>query len=242
VLTLINNGYVEPLAERRYTELVDSFYYTRPRTETQENVAFSMPDGSIYYAAEIRGDTVDPEQAELRGVLLLLPDGTTVTAALGTWFSIEREWLLTDVQRAPVTGAPVEADSLIIPFDFAGSPAATLTREEQLTLGQLRERIANVRKAGGQVRPLEYELQRRAADAFSAACFVLVASLLGLGVRARSTAFAWTIGLLVAFYALWMLSGSLFDRNVLSAVWAAWLTPLLVTAAGTLLAAWRLRR
>jgi lipopolysaccharide export LptBFGC system permease protein LptF len=243
-LALLNNGYLEPLAERRYSELVDSFYYTRPRAEAQVNVAFSLPDGSIYHAAEIRSNPDEPDSASLRGVFLLLPDGTTVTAPGGTWLSSERVWLLEDAQRAPPAGQgdPVLAGSLRFPFAFSGDPASTLTRQTLLTLGELQERIRNVRAAGGQLRELDYELQRRVADAFSAACFVLVASLLGLGVRSRSAAFAWTIGLLVVFWALWILSASLFDNGVLPAAGAAWLTPLLVTGLGTLLAAWRLRR
>jgi lipopolysaccharide export system permease protein len=243
-LALVNNGYLEPLAERRYSALVDSFYYTRPRTETQINAAFSLPDGSIHYAAEIRADRDDPDSATLRGVLLLLPDGSTVTAPEGRWSSSDRQWVLEDAEIAPAAGEgePRVRAELRVPFMFSGDPASTLTRETLLTLDELRQRTDNVQAAGGQVRELHYELQRRVADAFSAACFVLVASLLGLGIRGRSTAFAWTIGLLVAFWALWTLSGSLFDRHVLSPAAAAWLTPLLVTAAGTLLAAWRLRR
>lgn len=244
-VSVLNNGFLEPLAERRYTELVDSFYYTRPRTEMQMNVAFGLDDGSIFYASEIRAERDDPTRASLSGVLLLLPDGTSLGAASGEWLSDAQEWLLRDAERADPTSSGVPPEligDVNVPFTFTGSPAGTLASEEQLTLAELARRISSVSAAGGQVKNLDYELQRRLADAFSATCFILVAALLGLGIRSRSSAFAWTIGLIVIFWALWTLSGNLFDQNVLAPVAAAWLTPLLVAAGGSLLALWRLRR
>jgi lipopolysaccharide export system permease protein len=83
-----------------------------------------------------------------------------------------------------------------------------------------------------------FELHRRLADASSAIVFALVAGALGLRVRGRGGGFAWTIVLLVLFWAAWTLTGSLFESGVLRAVAAAWVTPAFVGAIGLALA-WR---
>ena len=241
-LAVLNNGWAEPLYEARYNRLVESFYTSRPPTERQVNVAFGLPDGTIHYAAEIRSIADDPAMADLFGVLVLRPDGSSLQATRGQWDSSRREWLLLDAEEAPAAGDPRGVGEVRVPFDYAGDPASTLKREELLTLTELAAQRANLSAAGAQTRLVEFSLQRRIADAFSAFCFVLAAAVLGVGVRERSTAFALTIGLIVVFYALWTVSATMFDSSVLTPVQAAWLTPLVVAVAGVLLGGWRLRR
>lgn len=241
-LAVVNNGWVEPVAERSYTRLVESFYSSRPPTERQLNVAFGLPDGTIHYAAEIRSLPEDSARAELSGVLVLQPDGTSLHSQRGQWDSESREWRLDDAERVTPEGEPELLGEFTVPFEFAGSPEATLTREELLTISELIGQRERVGLAGGSTRELSFEIQRRLADAASGLTFVLIAAILGVGVRERAAAFALTIGLLVAFYALWTVSSTLFDRNVLTAVQAAWLTPAIVAAASVLLGVWRLRR
>src|SRR5690606_25362766 len=128
-----------------------------------------------------------------------------------------------DAERVTAGGEPEVLGEVTVPFEFAGSPEATLAREELLTLSELAGQRDSVAAAGGSTRELEFGIQRRLADAASGFTFVLIAALLGVGVRERSAAFALTIGLLVVFYALWTLSSTMFDRHVLTAVQAAWL-------------------
>lgn len=241
-LAVVNNGWLEPVAERSYTRLVESFYTTRPPTERQLNVAFGLPDGSIYYAAEIRSQSDDPLTAELFGALVLLPDGTSISAQRGVWDSAALSWQLFDAERAAPDAPPEAAADLTVDFGFRGSPADTLTRDELLTLSELTAQRGRLLEAGGQTRELDFTVQRRLADAFSGLCFVLIAAVLGVGVRERSAAFGLTIGLLVSFYALWTVSATLFDRSVLGPLQAAWLTPVIVAAAALLIGMWRLRR
>lgn len=241
-LAVVNNGWVEPVAERSYSRMVESFYSSRPPTERQLNVAFGLPDGSIHYAAEIRSVAGDSARAELSGVLIVQADGTSLHSLRGLWDSETREWRLDDAELVAAGGEPEIVGEITLPFEFAGSPGATLAREEVLTLTELAVQRDSVAAAGGSTRNLEFGIQRRLADAANGLTFVLIAALLGVGVRERSAAFALTIGLLVAFYALWTVSSTLFDRHVLTAVQAAWLTPALVAAASVLLGLWRLRR
>lgn len=241
-LALVNNGWLEPLAERSYNVTVESFYSSRPPTERQLDAAFSLPDGSVHYAAEMRSLPEDPGLAELRGVFILRPDGSALSAAAGVWDSREREWQLEDAQELTPEGEPLPGGPVSVPFAFAGSPASTLMREEMLTLSELGEQVRNSAAAGSQTRQLSYSLHRRVADAFSGLCFVLVAAVLGVSVRGRATAFALTIALLLLFYTLWTVSATLFDRSVLTAVQAAWLTPVSVAAAGLLTGFVRLSR
>ncbi len=241
-LAVLNNGWLEPLAERRYTALVDSFYYSRPPAEFQTNVAFSLPDGSIFYAAEMRADRDDPDLAELTGVLLLTADGLSIQAPRGTWDSAERVWHLDNAEQSRAGETPVLVGDLTTAFDHAGDPAATLVRDQLLTLSELGTRRLAAASSGAAVRDVHFEYHRRLADAFSAFCFVLVAAVLGVQVRGRSGAFALTIGLILGFYAVWTLSASLFERGVLGPGTAAWLTPMAVMAAGLLTGALRYRR
>ncbi len=241
-LAVVNNGWVEPVAERSYSRLVESFYSSRPPTERQLNVAFGLPDGSIHYAAEIRSLPEDSARAELSGVLVLQADGTSLHSQRGLWDSETRQWRLDDAERVAAGQEPELLGEVNLPFEFAGSPEATLAREELLTLTELAEQRDSVAAAGGSTRDLEFGIQRRLADAASGLTFVLIAAILGVGVRERSAAFALTIGLLVVFYALWTVSSTMFDRHVLTAAQAAWLTPAIVAGGSVLLGLWRLRR
>lgn len=240
-ISLVNNGFVEPEAEVRYNRLVDSFFYTRPPNEVQTNAAFSVPDSGIYFASRIRAQRDSADSAELSGVLVMRPDGTTFSARSGTWDSGEREWQLVETQVREPGEQPRAAGRVTLPFDLDTSAEETLSRRETLSLPRLVEQIEAVRAVGGNIRELSFALHRRIADAFSAVVFVLFAGMLGLGLRGRAAGFAWTIVLLVAFWATWTLAGNLFDTGVLGAVEAAWLTPALVAVVGSAVALWRLR-
>lgn len=240
-LALAVNGWVEPLAERRYTALVESFYSARPPTEYQTNVAFSL-DGDLYFAGEIRTIEDDSGRARLSGVIILLADGTSVQAPRGIWDSSERVWLLEDAESSRPGAEPELVGEYRTDFVFAGDPGATLTRQELLTLSELAAQRRALAASGSEARRVEFAFHRRIADAFSAFCFVLIAAVLAVEVRERATAFGLTIGLILAFYALWTVSATLFDRAVLTPAGAAWLTPVLVIAASCVLAVRRLSR
>lgn len=240
-ITFVNNGYLEPEGEERYNALVDSFFYTRPPNEVQSNVAYSLPDQGIYFASRVRSRPSQPDAAELSGVLVLLPDGTTLSATSGIWDSGDREWILHDAQRSEPGATPEEVGRVVVPFELETDAGQALTRRETLSLPELTEQIGAAREAGGNTRELEFQLHRRIADAFSALVFALFAGTLGLGIHGRASAITWSIVLLVLFWATWTLSGNLFETRVLGAVAAAWLTPLAVGVAGFAFASWRLR-
>ena len=240
-VTLLNNGYLEPAGEQRYNTLVDSFFYTRPPNEVQSNAAYALPDGGIYFASRVRSQAGDSNSAELSGVLVILPDETVLSATSGTWNSGERQWILEDAERTEPNVEPRAVGRVVVPFELDSAAADTLTRRETLSLPAIAEQIRAVREAGGNTRELQFSLHRRVADAFSALVFALFAGTLGLGLRGRAAGIAWSIVLLVAFWATWTLAGNLFETRVLSAVAAAWLTPLAVGISGFAVAFWRLR-
>jgi lipopolysaccharide export system permease protein len=240
-LSLLNNGYLEPAGEQRYNRLVESFFYTRPPNEVQSNAAYSLPEHGIYYASRLRSRPGESNLAELTGVLIILPDGTTLSAPRGVWDSREREWRLADAERLSPGGEPEPLGRVELPFELDGAAGAALSRRETLSLTELAERIGTVRDAGGNVKELRFALHRRVADAFSASVFVLIAGTLGLGLRGRAAGFAWTIVLLVSFWATWTLAGNLFETRVLGPLAAAWLTPVAVGVGGFAVALWRLR-
>ncbi|MEX2536169.1 MAG: LptF/LptG family permease [Trueperaceae bacterium] len=240
-VSLLNNGYLEPEGERRYNRLVDSFFYTRPPNEVQSNAAYALPAGGIYYASRIRARPDSSSTAELSGVLVILPDGTVLSAPAGVWNSQERQWLLQEVERSRPNGEPQLLGELELPFELDSAAGETLTRREALSLPALSQQIRAVQGAGGNTRELRFSLHRRIADAFSALVFALFAGTLGLGLRNRSAGFTWSIVLLVAFWATWTLAGNLFETGVLGAAVAAWLTTAVVGLCGSLVALWRLR-
>ena len=227
-LTVLNNGWLEPVAERAYQEQIDAFIYVRPPSETQSDVAYRVPGQGIYYAARVSAQLDQPDTASLRGVLVLQEDGTVVTAREGTWDGVDRAWRLSSSTRMSPDGELEEPGSFATPFDLEVAPEDTLVQGDRLTLGELRRRIASLASVGGNTDELRFDFHRRVADASSAVVFALLAGALGLQLRGRGAGFGWTIILLVAFWSIWFLGGNLFERNVLGPVEAAWLTPLAV--------------
>ncbi len=236
-LTLLNNGVVEPRAERAYTELIESFVFARPPTATQNRAAFRTDDG-VYYAGSIRARSDDSDRADLRGVVVLDPDGTITSAPQGVWDSEARTWSLADAVRADDDGAPVDVGEVRVPFALQATATQTLTRSEFLTLGELGALIDAQRATGAAARELRFRFHRRIADAMAAVVFAVATAALGLTLRSRAAGFGWTIVLLVAFWALWVLSESLFERSVLGPAVAAWFTWALVAVGAGGVFAW----
>lgn len=236
-LSLVNNGFLEPKGEAAYQRRIDAFIYARPPAALQLNAAYQI-GGDIFFASRVRSVDGSPERASLEGVLVLLKDGTLTTAPTGTWDSDDRTWTLERAQTSGAGGPPAPAERLAFPFQLEAAPADTLVRPAQLSLGRVVEQLRTVRAAGGDVGELTFSLHRRLADAFSAAIFATFAGAIALRVRGRAAGFAWTIVLLVSFWALWVLSGNLFDSGAVQALVAAWLTPALA-GLGAALLAWR---
>lgn len=238
------NGWLEPWGEAAYQREIQGFLYARPPAATQVDAAFSIDGLGTYFAARVRADRDDPARAELSGVLAVLQDGRTVTAARGTWDAVPRTWTLEGARvTAPGAseGEPL-GDPLVLAFPLESTPEQALMRPQQQTLTQLVDRVRDLRVAGGDVAQARFALHRRLADASSAAVFALVAGALALRVRGRGAGLGWTIALIVAFWANWTLTETLFDRGVLGALAAAWATPVSVAVAGVGLGWWVTRR
>ena len=237
VLTLLNNGFLEPKGEEAYQRRIDAFIYARPPAALQLNAAYQIA-GDVFFASRVRTVDGDPTVANLEGVLVLLQDGTLSTAPTGSWDSDARTWTLHRVQTSRPGEAPTTSDQTTVPFLLETTPSDTLARPAQLPLGRLIEQLRIVRAAGGDATELTFSLHRRLADAFSAAIFATFAGAIALRVRGRAAGFAWTIVLLVGFWALWVLAGNLFESGAVQPVLAAWLTPGLAGVGATFLA-WR---
>lgn len=241
VVSLANNGFLEARAETAYQHMIDDFIYVRPPAQVQTNASFRIDGEGIFYAARIRGDLHDLKEAGLQGVLVLLNDGTVLTAPSGTWSSASKTWTLEDAERSQGSGRPVSAGTVTVPFPLEATPNQTLARSETLPLDELWRQIQRLRQAGGDAGPLLFQFHRQVADAFSAVVFALIAAALGLRVRGRASGFAWTIILLVAFWAMWFFARSLYEAGALGPVEAAWMTPVIGAVGAALLAVWSLR-
>ena len=240
--TLVNNGYLEPVAERAYERQIESFIYVRPPNETQTDVAYRVPGQGIYYAARVSAEPGPDANAELRGVTVLADDATVLSARRGVWDGDAQAWLLDEGSKLDPDNRIESVSEVVLPFELAATPEETLAQGGQLTLAELAERIESVANLGGAVRELRFELHRRVADAASAIVFALLAGALGLQLRGRAAGFGWTIALLVVFWAVWFLSGNLFEQNVLGPIQAAWLTPAAILAPTLLYVGLRMSR
>ena len=241
LVSLLNNGFLEARAEAAYQAKVDAFLYVRPPSELQVNVAYAH-QGGVYYASRMRAVPEDPTRARLSGVLVVEPDGTVLSALDGEWDSQERVWRLFAAERTAEGGRPSGVGAVTVPFALEATPAQTLARPAELPLDELAARLRTVAAAGGDTRELRYDLHRRLADAFSAPIFAAFAAAIALRVRGREAGFAWTIVLMVLFWATWVLSGDLFASGALGPEVAAWLTPAAAAAGATLVAARTLPR
>lgn len=241
LISFVNNGFVEARAEARYQAKVDEFLYVRPPSELQVNVAYAH-DGGVFYASRMRSVPEDPQRARLSGVLVVQQDGTVLTALDGEWDAVERVWRLYAAERTVEGGRPEGVGTLTVPFALEATPEQTLTRPAELPLDALVARLRTVSAAGGDTRELRYDLHRRLADAFSAPIFAAFAAAIALRVRGREAGFAWTIALMVLFWATWVLSGDLFSSGALGPELAAWLTPAAAGAGAALVAARTLPR
>lgn len=240
-LSLVNNGFLESRAESAYQHMIDAFVYVRPPAQVQTNASFLIQSEGVFFAARVRGDIQDHEKASLQGVLVLENDGTVVTAPTGTWSSASRSWTLEDAERSAPGRAPTPVGTISLPFPLQATPSDTLARGTTLPLDKLHAQIAKLRQAGGDARDLLFQYHRRIADAFSAVVFALFAGALGLRVRGRAAGFAWTIVLLVIFWAVWLFSQNLYEAGAVGPVTAAWLTPVVSGAGAVVLAVGTLR-
>ncbi|MEJ2665538.1 MAG: LptF/LptG family permease [Deinococcales bacterium] len=239
-VSFVNNGFLESRAEAAYQHMIDAFVYVRPPAQAQTNASFKIAGEGVFYAASVRGDLRDHRQASLQGILVLEDDGTVLTAPTGTWSSAARTWTLERAVRSASGSPPTSVGTVTLSFPLQATPSQTLARSDTLPLNELGRQIARLKQAGGNASQLLFQYHRRIADAFSALVFALFAGALGLRVRGRAAGFAWTIVLLVAFWALWLFSQNLYEAGALGPVAAAWLTPVASGMGATVLAVWRL--
>jgi len=243
ILALANTAYFEAISQRAYEKLEASFFYTSPPPDSQSNSTYLNDDGSIFYASQIRADEKDKDLAELSGVVILKKDGTVISAASGTWDSNKekRKWILNNPEIVTDSGEVSRQDELALDFDAAINAGKSLSSKESLTLAELAQRIKKSKARGSKTRQLSYNFYSRIADAFSAVIFSIIAAALGLQLHGRASGFAWTIVLMVLFWALWILSAGLFEKQILSAFVAAWLPIAVAAILGLILAKLRLR-
>lgn len=239
-VSLVNNGFLEARAEAAYQAKIDSFIYVRPPSELQLNAAYRIGD-DVFFAARVRADPDDPSVATLSGALVTLADGTLITARSGVWDASQRVWRLEEAQVSALGEEPTQRPELELAFALEATPSETLTRPQELPLDQLWRQHRAIRAAGGDAREFGFDLNRRLADALSAAIFAAFAGAVALRVRGQAAGFAWTIVLMVAFWAAWMLSANLFEGGALGPVAAAWLTPAVAAVGAAVLAARSLR-
>lgn len=237
-LGLVNNGLLEARGNRAYQELVDSFLYVRPPTESRTNAAYHA-DGTIFFARSM--SSTPAGDAVLERVLITAGD-TLISAPSGTWDVAAEEWIL-DRAEVSIPGEPerVVHETYRVPFTAGIDAGEFFTRTEDLALDQLWRQRTNVKQAGGDTADIDYEFHSRIADSLSAVFFATIAATVALRVQNRAGGFAWTIVLMVAFWGMWTVSANLYNSGTFGAVFAAWLTPLVSALIATVFV-WQVMR
>jgi lipopolysaccharide export LptBFGC system permease protein LptF len=240
LVALVVNGWLEPWGEAAYQREIQGFLYARPPAATQIDAAFAIDGVGTFFAGRLRADRDDATRAELSGVLVVLADGRTVTAPRGAWDAITRTWALEGARVTPpgADAGRAESGPLTLAFPLESTPEQALMRPALQTLTQLVARVATCATPAA-------TSPRRASPCTGAwptprarPCSRWRPGALALRVRGRAAGLGWTIALVVAFWASWTLTGTLFDQGVLGALGAAWATPAAVAAAGVGLAWW----
>jgi lipopolysaccharide export LptBFGC system permease protein LptF len=109
--------------------------------------------------------------------------------------------------------------------------------EQELTLGELRERAATLRAQGQNYHPPIVEFHKKLAIPFSCALFSVLAVPLASRIRrgGRGLSLTISVGFAVGYYMLIVAGEGLGDRGRIPEALAMWLPNLLIAVGGSIL-------
>lgn len=241
VLSLALTEYVVPRSESRYRDVLADVFRAATR-HIRENVLFREPvDGvdSIFFAR-----AVDGRDGTMRQVVILqfAPDGTPsrmIEAASARW--AEEGWALHDgtlYLLGSASGVSTRFEQLRVGLRRPPAQIAAPRRDPaEMTIGELREHIAQLQATGENVLRHAVNLQLKLALPASSMIFALLAVPLGLRPHrsARSTGLALTVLVLLGYYILITVTTALGERGQLTPFLAAWTPNLAAGSIGTYL-------
>ncbi len=235
-----------PPAEHAYQMQLRSIIFRSSTPHIRTNTFFTGPQGVFFYVRRY-----DEADKSLHDVLVydtsgrLFPQAnaavTILTAAQGRW--TDDTWNLTDgrVYGYNSDGTLIytgKFNQLRVSTGPAGTAALLSSRTPaEMSIGELRQRIALLRKSGLPVNDLVVECNLKGAIPLAAAVFVLFGG-------ATSLLFAWrsrAVGIVIGFLLVGLFQGTLLwtqtlgRRGLLPAPLAAWIPDIVFGAVGIIM-------
>lgn len=211
LLAFFNWGWLRPLGQARFEQLLYRVYYGGYPSGVLSDQVYTPQGYGIFFAQEI---IPHGHQAELRGIHVVEPDGRIVSAPRGLWKG--GIWRLEQANTVLPSGAVSFFPKLQLKFPKAIPIEPTPFNE--MTLPQLR--------AEAQLNPqARFSLTRRYTDALAALVLAWSAAVLGLSLKEPAWAFIGILLILLGYYLLWTLAA----RFALYGLWGsygAWLPDL----------------
>ena len=238
---LLNYGV--PPAEQAYRRALFQIIYQHGEPHIRSDTFFKSPEGLIFYVQRY-----DRHDDSLHGVLVLDFYGqlfpleeavqTTITADKGRWE--ETSWSLEDghVSIINAEGLAIYTatfEYLEVPVDRIDSDIFASSRSPaEMSISELREKIATLRTSGLSADALVVECHRKVAIPLAAAVFVLLGGSLSLifGGRSRAVGIVFSLLLVTIFYGLFIWTSTLGSRGMIYAPLAPWIPHLIFSGLG----------
>ncbi len=249
VLTLLITIWILPSSNHAFKSLVFEMTRRQVSVGIQEGIFNNLFDGLILYVEHL-----DPETNRMRGIFLVdarNPAERRVIVARDGQFTSDPDRLrlgLTlnggtiHLSASEMTGRYrlLRFGSYALNLDVGRALADPIQRpvgEQELTLGELRERAAALRAQGQNYHSPLVEFHKKLAIPVSCLLFALVG--VPLGSRIRRGGRGWSLAISVAcalgYYLLIVAGEGLGDRGLLAPAVAMWLPNLLAGLAGAAL-------
>ena len=247
-LTLLITVWILPASNQAFKNLVFQMTRRQVAVGLQEGI-FNEFEGLILYAEKL-----DPKTSKLEGIFLVdnrNPAERRVIVARNGQFTSDPQSLRIGLSLSQGTihlsAAELTGRYRLLTFgqyDLAldagrtfDSPAQRRLGEQELTLGELRQRAAELRAQGGNYHPPLVEFHKKLAIPFSCVLFTVVGVPLGSRFRkgGRGLSLAISVVCALGYYLLIVGGEALADRGLVPEALAMWLPNLLIALAGSVL-------
>jgi lipopolysaccharide export system permease protein len=238
---LLNFGV--PPAEQAYRRALFRIIYQHGEPHIRSDTFFKSPEGLIFYVQRY-----DRHDDSLHGVLVLDFYGqlfpleeavqTTITADKGRWEGTS--WSLEDghvsiINAEGLTVYTATFEHLEVPVDRIDSDIFASSRSPaEMSISELREKIATLRASGLSADALVVECHRKVAIPLAATVFVLLGGSLSLifGGRSRAVGIVFSLLLVTIFYGLFIWTSTMGSRGMIYAPLAPWIPHLIFSGLG----------
>jgi len=248
-LTLVITAWILPVSYHAFNNLLFQVIRRHVAVGLEEGIFNSEFEGLILYAEKL-----DPKTAKLEGIFLVDnrdPGERRVIVARNGQFTSDPQSLRMGLSLSQGTihlsAAELTGRYRLLTFgqyDLAldagrtlDSPAQRRLGEQELTLGELRQRAAELRAQGGNYHPPLVEFHKKLAIPFSCVLFTVVGVPLGSRFRKGGRGLSLAISAVCAlgYYMLIVGGEALADRGLVPEALAMWLPNLLIALAGSVL-------